>query len=127
MKLPADDDIAILSSPQNETATLIIGARGQYEAKVSADHYPYLSRWRWTFKISKGGGVYARRGGGRTHDGELRPTILLHDVVMELKGKPRPSSRHTANHLNHDTLDCREDNLVWATPRQQREHQRKRR
>lgn len=112
--------------------TLIIGSRGQYEGKVSAIDYDFIIRWRWTFKISRGGNVYARRGGGRLRSDPtiLRPTILLHDVIMDRKiadgeCEPRPTPEHTAHHINFDSLDCTRPNLEWQDRSGQQKYKRK--
>jgi len=116
--------------PEPQYREIIVGAREQYVARVSPEDYTYLVRWRWTFKISRGGNVYARRCTwvGSRRDGTRRKvTILMHDVVMARKGVERPSPDHTADHGNRDTLDNRRDNLEWADKSQQAKNQRHRR
>lgn len=113
-----------------EYREIIVGARHQYVARVDPEDYLYLIRWRWTFKISRGGKVYARRSTwiGSRKDGTARKvTILMHDVIMQRKGIERPSPEHTADHRNRDSLDNRRSNLQWADRRQQRANQSRRR
>lgn len=77
-----------------QTCTIPLGKNGQHNAIVSACDYPALTKWRWNFKESSwkyGRKVYARRGGGRQVDGELRPTVLMHRFILEtLMGVPAP-------------------------------------
>lgn len=122
-KLPPD------FPPPPTTRTIIVGARGQYEAIVSEEDYAYLIQWRWTFKISRGGNVYARRGGGYKVGG-YRPTILMHDVIMDRKAadgecEPRPTPKHTAHHKNWKTLDYRRVNLEWQDKSGQEKYKRR--
>lgn len=110
----------------SDVCRIPLGTRGLYDAIVDARHYAALTRWRWNFKRSRGGGIYARRGGGRLTSGELRPTILMHVFILEtLKGEPRPSPNHTPDHINRNSLDNREDNLKWATPSEQAQNTRR--
>ena len=101
-------------------AYLILGAREQHRAIVSAEDYPELSRWRWTFKVSSwahGSKVYGRRC--IWVDGKKK-TILLHDVILrDRMGVVRPSDVHTADHINRDSLDNVRGNLRWACKSEQ--------
>lgn len=45
-------------------------------------------------------------------------TRLLHQLVMECFGPPKPSEKHQIDHINRDKLDNRIDNLRWVTPRE---------
>lgn len=108
-----------------------LGADGRYDAIVSEEDYEYLRQWAWSFKISDhkhGLRIYARRGGGRGNrkSRETAPTILMHDVVCERACGPRPSTVHTADHKNRKSLDNRRSNLQWATRKEQRANQGKR-
>ncbi len=109
---------------------IVVGARGQYVARVSPEDYIFLIRWRWTFKVSRGGNVYARRctWTGSVKDGSKRKvTILMHNVIMERKGEDRPSPEHTADHRNCRPLDNRRVNLRWADKSGQAKNQRRKR
>lgn len=107
--------------------TIYLGSRNQYQTIVSDDDYDFLMQWRWNFKISRGGNVYARRTAGRVR-GVGGYTLLMHTVILNRMGLIRPSDKHTPDHCNGSTLDNTRENLVWATPREQvlnRRHFRK--
>jgi hypothetical protein len=94
---------------------MTVGARTQYQVKVSPDDLQFLLQWRWTYAISHrhGGLVYARRS-VRSGDGNV--TVLMHRVVLiECMGLERPSERHFTDHINGDGLDNRRENLRWLT------------
>lgn len=111
----------------SDVCRIPLGTRGLYDAIVDTGDYAALAQWRWNWKRSRGGGIYARRGGGRIRStGALRPTILMHVFILEtLKGEPRPSPEHTPDHINRNSLDNRRDNLKWATRREQGLNQRR--
>ena len=130
--IAAADPFELPPPPSSTTRTIIIGARGQYEAIVDEIDYAYLIQWRWTFKISRGGNVYARRGGGSCRRGGWRPKILMHDVIMDRKASdgecdPRPTPLHTAHHRNWKPLDCRRENLEWQDKSGQEKYKRRKR
>jgi len=49
----------------------------------------------------------------------------LHRYIMELNHIPRPSPRHSVDHINRNTLDNRLRNLRWATQTEQNENRDK--
>ena len=102
---------------------LTIGSRGQYDTQVSREDYEFLLGFKWTFAVShKGGGlIYARRS---IREGSYNRTILMHLVVLERMGEPKPSKRHTADHRDGDSLNNHRCNLRWATPEQQMANRR---
>lgn len=107
-----------------EYREIMVGAREQYTAKVSHEDYEFVVEYKWNFKRSRGGNIYVRRGGGR-YNGVLRPTILLHNVILDRMGMPRPSEEHTGDHANRDTLDNRRDNLRWMDRSGQNKNRRR--
>lgn len=111
----------------SDVCRIPLGTRGLYDAIVDAGDYAALTQWRWNFKRSRGGGIYARRGGGRVNStGALYPTILMHAFILEtLKGEPRPTPNHTPDHINRNSLDNRRGNLRWATPSEQAQNTRR--
>jgi HNH endonuclease len=48
--------------------------------------------------------------------------VTVHSLVAQAFIGPRPSRRHTVNHINGDKLDNRASNLEWATNREQQRH-----
>lgn len=99
-----------------------IGADCQYSVLVSPEDLERLTRWRWNFKRSRGGLIYARRSTPLPRVGGKQPqkTVLMHIYILEvLMGLPRPSPIHTGDHRNRNTLDNRRENLRWATPQEQ--------
>lgn len=111
-----------MREPRPGERVIILGARQQHQTIVSEEDFAFLVQWRWTFKVSSwkyGRKVYARRC--IRVDGQKR-TLMMHDVILERAGKPRPSDLHTANHRNRDSLDNTRGNLEWATHSEQCTH-----
>jgi hypothetical protein len=106
--------------------TVKIGARGQYEVKVDARDYAWVTRWRWTFKrVSWRYGVIihaqrcVRRGGRKV-------TLYMHtEILVHRMGLPRPPG-HEGEHININSLDNTRRNLAWATRSEQNANQRRR-
>lgn len=90
-----------------------------FYAVVSEEDYPWAIQWRWNAKRSPCGKLYLRRAVGENADGQrLRTfTAYLHVEVMKRQA-PQPTLKHVADHWNGDSLDCRRDNLRWATKRE---------
>lgn len=113
-----------------DTCLVPLGKRSTYLARVSQHRYAALTKWRWNWKRSAwkyGAKVYARRGGGSSPDGALRPTIYMHDYILRvLKGVPQPSPEHTVHHVDGDSLNNTDDNLCWATKSKQSAEQKPR-
>jgi len=86
---------------------------GRY-AKVSPEDYPELSQYDWLFKQCKRS-AYAWRI--EFEDGKQK-IIYMHRVIM---GEPKGLF---IDHINHDGLDNRRDNLRIATRTQNRRNSR---
>lgn len=101
---------------------ITIGARAQYETRVSPEDYEFLLTFKWTFARSHKNGelIYARRS---VREGTYNRTVLMHHVVMARADLVKPSKDHTADHWDGDSLNNQRGNLRWATPTQQMANQ----
>ena len=70
---------------------------------VDDEDYEYLNQFKWNFHI------YAFR---MTHNNKIRKTIYMHRLINNT-----PNGLGT-DHINHNTLDNRKDNLRTATKSQ---------
>lgn len=97
----------------------------QVYAVVDQDDYEYFSRWKWDYKISRGGKkIYLRRSAGNSTI--KRSPIYLHVAICSRANFLPPSEEHTyVDHINGNSLDNRRDNLRWATPTQNRRNARR--
>lgn len=83
-------------------------------ALVDPQDYQWAAQWRWRWKFDKRGKKrYAQRS---TSVAGVKCTLFLHkEIVRRARGEP-PSPLHIiGDHANGDSLDCRRDNLDWAT------------
>ena len=84
-------------------------------AIVDAVDYQFFSYWRWSWKTSRGGRkIYLYR---TYNSGPIHTSLFLHVAIMVAKGTVKPSSLHTiADHRDGDSLNCKRENMRWATP-----------
>lgn len=77
--------------------------KGKY-ALVDDGDYDWLNEYKWCFS-----GFYAKRG---VWDGQTVHNVLMHRLIM------KPPNGLDIDHINHNKLDNRKDNLRFATRRQ---------
>jgi len=92
-------------------------------ALVSAEDYPWASRFSWRPKPDKTGRkLYAVRSMdvgcpvGKDRAGRRQVSIHLHkEVCLRAFGPPSTPRHVIGDHLDGNSLDCRRSNLRWAT------------
>lgn len=94
--------------------------RFDLHALISPQDILWASKWKWGYKWAAGvkaakDNIYACRQ--MRLSGKKLNLWLHREICWRAHGAP-PSERHMADHLNGDSLDCRRENLRWATPSQ---------
>jgi hypothetical protein len=95
--------------------------RAQIYAVVDEADYHWAIQWRWSWKPSRRFGdtkFYLRRAVGENQSGfRLRTyTLYLHIEIQKRTGVLPPSPAHKlVDHRNGLSLNCRRENLRWAT------------
>lgn len=115
-------------SPVNHRV-IYLDDRGEHFAIVDEIDYAWAVQWKWRVCWSRDHGgkgkrkpyaVRSFRVGGR---GGRNVSLFLHKGVLVRSGKMPPTPAHIiGDHQNGQSLDCRRDNLEWATPQQNREN-----
>jgi len=97
--------------------------------------YLYFSRWRWSVHCTRGkkklylrratnemiapsNGWYTNPETGRyvRNRPRVQRNLFLHQAIMERTGIPKPTPSHKlVDHGDRDTMNCRRNNLNWAT------------
>jgi len=88
-------------------------------AVVSDEDYAWAIKWKWQITWDRHKRkAYATRS---TWDDRQRIKLYLHKEILKRSMKLPPSKRHTiGDHGDGDSLNCRRNNLEWATPSQNR-------
>jgi hypothetical protein len=116
-------DPNLIAAPQ--VCFLQLSDRFDVYAMLDPIDYEWARQWKWchtygsgsmvevaegVFAIERPDHIYARRCVGST-------TLFLHREILRRKdGEPR-YKRAIGDHINGETLNCRRNNLRWATPR----------
>lgn len=83
----------------------ILLSRGMV-AIVDNEDYDYLSQWKWCVQYCKGNRFYAKRA---VRDGDRVFQVKMHRVIMNTP------DNLVCDHINHNTLDNRKENLRNCT------------
>lgn len=119
--MPRTDGLDPTTWEPREPARLYLDNRLERYALLDEIDFVWASRWRWYAKHEKRRRkLYACRnaktGGG--HADRTNFTVRLHVEIMKRK-EPKPERPDGAvlipDHVNGNSLDCRRENLVWAT------------
>jgi hypothetical protein len=93
--------------------------RCEIAAEVDEIDYAWAIQWLWHHKWSRGGRkVYVcRQVTQRIAGVRFNSTAMLHVEIMKRTGIEPPSPLHTrVDHRNGNSLNCKRENLRWATP-----------
>lgn len=107
-------------SEERDDEVAYISLSSRVDCHVALDRIDYLAARQWLWCHTFGSGV-------RTAFGQKSPdkiyarrtlrggTIWLHRFVTERAYGPPPSPYHVSDHLDGNSLNCRRENLRWAT------------
>lgn len=92
----------------------IILSKGKYNKVAIADmgDYDKLVKHRWYYQAARSGNEYA------ITNGENKSTIPMHRLILDA-----PKNKHI-DHINHNGLDNRKENLRFCTSSQNSQNQR---
>ena len=106
---------SLLETSPEQSYRLLPLTRG-YFAKISPEDWDWASRLKWQVMLDSARTPYAVRAMYKIG------VIRLHRVIL---GLPDHSDGRVGDHINHDTLDCRRENLRISTRRQNSQNRRK--
>lgn len=97
---------------------LYLGKAAEVFCLLDDEDHAWAQKWRWgiTWDRDKKK-MYATRN-TRLHGRKGKQTkIYLHKSVLQRKGVPPPSPKHTiGDHMDGDSLNNQRANLIWETP-----------
>lgn len=118
-------------APAYGPPAISLSDRWDLHALVDEEDLAWSRQWKWNHTTGSGGRiadiayltgakkrgvntdkVYAKRS--TRAQGRAVSLYLHREICLRAYGQP-PSDRHVADHLNGDSLDCRRENLRWAT------------
>lgn len=111
-----DWDPNILFAPSTHEFRIYGDDREAVWAAVDEEDYLFFVQWRWhPVPNSRGKKLYLRRSVGRA---ETSRPLYLHVAIHRRREIIPPTRKHTmVDHIDGDSLNCRRENLRWATPR----------
>ncbi len=96
---------------------LYAGRNADYAALVDEEDYRHFSQWLWQPQFNKSK-IYFRRALTIRNgaDDRYSGTVYLHiEICRRAHGEAPTRRRNLVDHWNGYSLDCRRDNLRWAT------------
>ena len=95
---------------------------------VSDEDFEFLNQWKWCAHYAPGiKGFYAIRNEpvGYTNGKSKRKTLRMHRQIMRSVLGRELESKEVIDHINHDTLDNRRENLRIVSHRQNLQNQKR--
>jgi len=127
MFLLADHEDLWGPAPAYGAPAICLSDRVCVQALVDEEDHAWARKWLWSYTYSSGSRVAAKvwLHGGRVKEklyarrtvsiaGSNRNIFLHREIAIRAYG-PAPSPAHVSDHINGDSLDCRRENLRWAT------------
>ncbi len=95
---------------------LYAGLRADIECVVDEEDYLHFSQWLWEPLRNKNKIYFRRTQTIRGEGGRISPTKYLHIEILTRSKGPAPTKRRSiCDHLDGNSLNCRRNNLRWAT------------
>jgi len=98
-----------------------VGTHAELQIVIDEEDYLWASQWRWGINPTKNKKkLYVRRTG--RYAGRFISIYLHKAICLRAHGMPPSPSHIMSDHKSGNTLDCRRDNLRWATPSENRQN-----